>query len=121
MNHIALKLSNKSTKWISGLQKKLSDAVLDYDLSSKDSWAELQGLSAKTEFDGIEVDANASVVNGDELIAPATVYVKLNYGSGKDGTTFNDSYPARVFFVTDTKTESVSVKRIEVDVSSFYE
>jgi Predicted pPIWI-associating nuclease len=115
------KLTKKFPEWFEDLPKKLNEAVENFSLPDTEDWTALAELSANTEFEYIEVDSNSAVVEGGQLIAPATVYVKLNYGPENDGVEFHDSYPARVFFSTNKNDKSVTVKKIGVDVSSFYE
>lgn len=110
--------------WFDDLPERLSDAADAYHLPETMDWGPLEEISAGTLFEGIEVYGDSAVIDGDELIAPATVYVKLQYDpSSKDPVVFSDSYPARVFFkVIDNRGEKiVEIERVEVDTSSFYQ
>jgi hypothetical protein len=115
------KLTKEFAEWFPELPKEMGKAVAATHLPDTQDWEELAELSSNTEFEYMEVDPSSAIVEGNQLIAPATVYVKLNYGSKNDGTEFHDSYPARIFFIANKEKKSVNVDRIEVDVSSFYE
>lgn len=86
-------------------------------LSNADS---ITDLSARTEFDAIEASPDTVFQKPDGgYEASAVVYVTLNYGGKKDGVSMPDSYPA----VVEVKIADgqVTVERIRVDTSSFYE
>ena len=102
--------------WFPRLPEELSKAVKDYDLPTKPDWRPLADLSNQTFFDGIEVFGDSSIVEGNKLVAPANIYVRLTYEL--DNTEFKNSYPARVFF--SVKDNKVKIEKIEVDTSLSY-
>jgi len=115
-----IRLTRNSTKWFEGLTDSLSKAVDEYGLPDKPDWQPLADLSGQTMFEGIETYGDSTVIEGDQLVAPATVYVTLTYDpNSNEPSSFGDSYPARVFFSVDGN--EVVVKHIEVDTHSFYE
>jgi hypothetical protein len=99
-----------SSGWFPGLPDALSRAVKAYNLPSKPEWQKVEQLSNRTVFEGIEVFGDSAVSEGGRLVAPATVYITLTYTL--DDTTFNESYPARVFFTLDG--EQIEIANIEV-------
>ena len=111
--------------WFDKLPEQLSSAAEAYDLPSTPDWSPLDELSSHTLFEGIEVYGDSAVIDGEQLVAPGTVYVELLYEpSSPDATSFHDSFPARVFFKVLPSVDSgknVEIERIEVDTSSFFE
>jgi hypothetical protein len=117
-----VRLTSKSTNWFRGLPQKLSEAAKEYKLPETPDWQPLDELSSQTVFDGIEVYGDSTVIEDGQLVAPATVYVHLVYDpNSKDPVQFDDSYPARVFYSVDKENRRVTVNRIDVDTSSFFE
>lgn len=106
--------------WTSSARQKLVEAVEQYDLASKPEWSVLDELSSATEFEGLQVFAEDAIFYGSGFVAPATVYVKLHYGSSSDDPAdFSESFPASVNF--DVKPDgTVEIDRIEVDTKSFF-
>lgn len=106
--------------WTPDAKRELIEAVEHYDLPSKSEWGTLEELSSHTEFEGIQVFADDAIYDGEVFIAPATVYVKLNYGEAVDSVDFSESFPASVMFQVKPKS-GAEIRRIEVDTSSFFD
>lgn len=109
--------------WFDALPEKLSEAAAAYSLPDTPDWSPLAELSSQTLFEGIEVHGEAAVFDEGKFIAPATVYVTLQYDpKSNDSVSFHDSYPARVFFALQAgdAEKSVAVEKIEVDTTSFF-
>lgn len=118
-NTIALPAkSNKD--WNERLPELLEEAVEQYSLTDRPEWSELDVLSSRTQFDGMKVFSEHSVVENGRFFAPANVYVRLNYGSKGDESTTTDVYPAKVHFRIEDGAK-VLIDRVEVDTSSFFE
>jgi len=121
-NPAPMQLTQRSPFWFPELPDKLSRAVKEYKLVERPDWQPLEELSNQTLFEGIEVYGDAAVIEGDALIAPATIYVRLTYDPNSDDVvSFEDSYPARVFFSSDSKEKRVTVNKIHVDTTSFFQ
>lgn len=121
---MAKSLNHNVELWFDELPDLLFEAVYSYDMTDDPDWSDLDALSSHTCFEGLEVDAYSSIVQDDDLIAPGRIYVKLHYGAKRDGFSFVDSYPVRIFFtISEDENEKkvVIIKKVQVDVSSFYE
>jgi len=95
-------------------------AVGQYDFASDPNWSELDGLSERTEFDGLEAVPEGTFESGDgKFQVVATVYVKLNYGDGDDSLSSSESFPAYVNGHFDQ--ETAKIDSVDVDTSSFFE
>jgi hypothetical protein len=109
-----------SDRWSNDLSDALDRAVASYDLSNSAYFEPLSDLSAATEFDGIDVDSSSAVVAGEDWRAPGTVYVTLVYEPNSiEPVRINDSYPTVVHFKVEE--DRIKIKKIDVDVRSFYE
>lgn len=95
-------------------------AVDEQVLSQFGGWDELAVLSSATLFEGIEAAPGGVVFEqADSFVAEATVYVTLQYGGSKDGTSMSDAYPATIRGRID-KDLAVEIESIDVDTESFY-
>lgn len=118
----AARLSETDAAWFEGLPEKLEHAADEYDLPNTGDWDPMAELSSSTRFEGIEVHGDAIIREGDNLIAPATVFVELIYDPNSDEpVSFHDSYPAQIFFSSDPESKAVSISQIAIDNSSFFE
>lgn len=107
--------------WTTETKLRLVKGVEDYKLPSKPEWSGLDELSSRTEFEGLQVFAEDAIFDGKEFLAPATVYVKLNYDSSSDEpVAFSESFPASVVFQVNAAGE-VLVKKVNVDTTSFFD
>jgi hypothetical protein len=101
---------------------KIAEAVSNLaadDLMSFGAWQSLDELSSNTIFDGIEANPDGIFETEDHKFqAIADVYVTLQYGGKKDGTSMSDAYPAKVSGTIDAG--EVKIEAIDVDTSSFY-
>ncbi len=98
------------------------DAVANYDVSESSDWTKLDVLSSHTIFE--EIDAVPEGIfesTSTDFEVVATVFVTLHYGSKKEQTSMSDSYPAHVRGTYDEVTHKVSIDKVSVDTSSFYE
>lgn len=115
-----LKIARKDARWFPDVREKLLAALAVYDLASQPDFARLRDLSERTEIEGVAVHTDSAIIKGRKWIAPATLYVTLNYDIGsKEPVALSDSYPATVTFAVDAE-HNVTVERVEADVSSFY-
>lgn len=106
--------------WSGDVKSVLIEAVEQYDLPSKSEWKVLDELSSHTEFEGIQVFPDDAIFDAGVFIAPATVYVKLNYGSEPDAVDFSEAFPASVVF--DVKSQNgIEISKVDVDTSSFFD
>ncbi|MBA4802527.1 MAG: hypothetical protein H2040_11770 [Euryhalocaulis sp.] len=106
---------------IGPIEQKIESALENYEVEESSAWQELSDLSANTVFDGIEVYGDSVIKDGDDIIIAATIYVTLNYDiNSNDPVSFNDSYPARVYFTLSPENE-ILIQNIEADTRSFYE
>ncbi len=119
---VPVRIQNPDRKiWFKELPDRLSQAAEEFDVTSDSSWSDLGALSTHTEFEGLEVFAEAGAITGDELTAPGVVHVKLNYGSGSDdGFSMSDSFPVIVHFTADPQKKTVEITTLEIDTSSFF-
>jgi hypothetical protein len=101
---------------------KIAEAVSNLaadDLMNLGAWQSLDELSSNTIFDGIEANPDGIFETEDHKFqAIADVYVTLQYGGKKDGTSMSDAYPAKVSGTIDAG--GVKIEAIDVDTSSFY-
>jgi hypothetical protein len=106
--------------WSGDVKSGLIDAVEHYDLPSKSEWRTLDELSSRTEFEGIQVFPDDAIFDAGIFVAPATVYVKLNYGGEPDALDFSEAFPASVVF--DVKPQNgIEISKVDVDTSSFFD
>jgi hypothetical protein len=78
---------------------------------------ELDALSSKTSFTGIDVYEDAIFRDKNGYSAPVTIYVELNYAEKAGKSVIGDSFPGRVtFYIEDKK---VKILDITADTSSF--
>ena len=114
------KIARNDARWFPDVREKLLAALTFYDRALKPVFAQLRDLSERTEIEGVAVHTDSAIIEGQKWIAPATLYVTLNYEIGsKEPVALSDSYPATVTFFVDAE-HNVTVERVEVDVSSFY-
>ena len=115
------------SEWFPELPAALHDAVNKYPLADTPDWATLAELSPQTVFRGIDVSSANSVFDGGSFIAPGTVHVTLQFDpDSPDAKSFDDIYPARVYFKIVTGGDSpekstVTIERVETDTTSFFE
>jgi hypothetical protein len=101
------------------IEEALRDAAQHIsELSGYSAHGDLDALSSNTIFTGIDVYEDAIIREGDEYIAPATIYVELNYGGKSDAAVMGDSFPGTVRFIV--KDNHVDIEDISVDTGSFY-
>jgi Predicted pPIWI-associating nuclease len=90
------------------------------ELTDRPAWGDLDILSTHTTLDGIEVDPEGIIFDGDEFGGVMNVHVTLHYGGhGDDGFTTSDSFPGDFHGRFDKGKPEVD--QISVDTSSFYE
>jgi hypothetical protein len=108
-------------EWVPGLPAVLREAVHEYRLAETSEWEKLAGLSDNTILRGVDVSAANSVFDNGSFIAPASVDLTLEYDATNDS--FDDTYPARIYFkiVKHGDAATVEIERIETDTSSFFE
>ena len=116
------RLSSGDAGWLPDMEEKLEAAVRSYPLTETVDWEVLDSLSQNTSFEGLEVQGKLVVVDGNQLVAPGSVYVRLSYGDKEDVVSFSDSYPARVIFhvTSDGLAKTIIVDKVHIDTSSFY-
>ena len=108
-----------SSKWFQEIPAKLELAMQSCDLDSTEAFAQLSELASAIDIDGIEIDYDSIVLDGENFIAPGTIYVKLVYDpNSNDPVEIFDAYPVNVTFSTEE--ENVEIVSVEADVSSFY-
>jgi hypothetical protein len=101
--------------------KAIIDAISQYDLAESQDWGDLEGLSSRTDIDGIEAVPEGIFETDEGFSAAATVYVNLQYGGGDDGIATTDSFPAQAeghFERTDDRITAV-IDSFSVDISSW--
>ncbi len=110
---------------LDNIHDRLSEAASRYELADTSDWDPMAELSSATQLDGLSVDGLSTVKVGDgEFVAPAFVYVTLQYDPNSDDpVVFSDSYPARVFFriLGGAGTDEIKIEKIHIDNSSFFE
>lgn len=108
--------------WFPALPERLSEAAAAYELTETDDWSPLDELSSRTRFEGLKVSGEFAMIDNGQYVAPGRVYVELVYDEGgEDETSFHDSFPTRVFFEIVQPDQTVTITRVEVDTSSFFE
>lgn len=118
---VAPMVASRDSRWHPSVPEKLSDLISTYDLRSTPEWQPMDEISSATEFEGIDVSPEDSVVEGNNFVAPGTVYVRLVYEpNSSDRVEFSDSYPARVIYSID-ENHDVKLLSVLVDNSSFYQ
>ncbi len=91
------------------------------DVFSTAAGPQLDELSTRTIFDGIEANPDGifQSKDGRRFEATATVYVTLNYGGRSDDVSIPDSYPALV--TGEIRPDgSIQIDHVGVDTSSFF-
>jgi hypothetical protein len=103
------------------LLRSIMAAVEKFDLSSSPDWGELDQLSNHTEIEAFEAGPDGIFEGPDgSFQAIGNVYVTLNYGDKRDGSSMSDSYPVQLAGRFNPKTKAVSIDHVSVDTSSFY-
>lgn len=91
------------------------------DVLTGDAASDLDELSTRTQFDGIEANPEGVFTpdGGSTFQAACTIYVALNYGGSRDAVSMADSYPATVHGSIN-QDGTVEIDQVEVDTSSFF-
>lgn len=85
---------------------------------------EIDALSSHTIFDHAVVEGVEDVditSTGMSIKGHGYVEIELNYGSGDDGVSSDDSYPFEFEAEIDPRTLQISDVKVSIDTSSFYE
>lgn len=110
--------AKRSREWDTALPRKLSAAVQEFDFSRSSASKSIRELGFDFEIDGFLVDAESTTIDGQEWVAPGTIFLLINYKT-EDGSPdyLNESFPILVKFIVGD--ESINIKDIDADVSSF--
>lgn len=124
MSTLAISSDDITPDWYQSVSAELSNIISDFDLTETSAWADLDALSTRTVLEEFVVSDDVLIEEGDYFVAPATVFVTLNYGDGSDSFSINESFFSRVMFNVvggDEDTEvKIKILNIYVDTSSFY-
>lgn len=85
---------------------------------------ELDDLSSGTRVDSIQIEELEDFDTSSDfpvLSGSGSAVIELNYASGSDGYSSDDSYPFTFHVQIDPDTYDIDIQSIEVDTSSFYE
>ncbi|KPF91277.1 hypothetical protein IP81_13190 [Novosphingobium sp. AAP83] len=97
----------------------VSNLTLD-DYPVLNAWDDLDALSSRTIFEGIEAIPGGIVFDEDgHFEVAATIYVTLNYGGSRDEVSMSDSYPAMIYGKVDDLL-NVDISECSFDTHSFY-
>ena len=103
-------------------RRSILDAVSSFDVTTSSAWDDLDQLSNRTMFEGLEANPDGVFIESPgSFRAVANVYVTLNYGDNRDSTSMSDSYPVEVQGKIDPQSHEVSIDDLKIDTSSFYE
>lgn len=118
--HVPPRTARRSPKWTPDLPKQLEAAFDAYNFEASEAFRDLSELAAVTRIEGHLIDTESTIVDGNDWVAPGTIYVTLVYDpNANDPVELNDSYPMSIYYSVDDG--GVSVNRVIADTTSFYE
>jgi Predicted pPIWI-associating nuclease len=118
--HVPPRTARSSPKWKPDLPERLEAAFDAYDFKESEAYRNLGELAAVTLIEGHSIDAESTIIDGNDWITPGTIYVTLVYEPNSDDRVeLNDSYPMSIYYSVDG--DRVTVNRVIADTSSFYE
>lgn len=100
---------------------KIVGAMERFDIANSPAWAELDALSSHTYLDGMEIDPDGIIIEGDKFKGSLSVYVLLKYDEhGDDAFETSDAFSGEFFGHFDETGKPV-IENATVDTSPFYE
>lgn len=92
----------------------------NYDVAQSTAWPDLDELSTHTYLDGVEVDPEGIVIEGNLFKSVVNVYVLLQYGKdNEEGFQTSDAFLARTS--GHFEGDDVVVDSFVIDTSPFFE